>query len=200
MYAFPHLPPSLGRAMFSELCRGLPPPHDGTDAARDDRDMFAMAAVRALDARDAAEAMIAMRVVQHEAQARHSLACAALHDGDFDRADKCRAQAALMGREAQRALRSLQAVQATRPLAPPGTLAETEDTQTIDPPIVPPGVPPKPAKPRPYGMERPLPPGFRWETSRLSPAYEALFRKMHAWDDPGTRPAATAAESGPAHA
>lgn len=187
MYPFPHLPPSLGRAIFSELCRGLPPPHEDTEAARDDRDMFAMAAVHALDARDAAEAMIAIRVVGHEAQARHTLAAAARHDDDPVRADKCRAQAALMGREAQRALRSLQSLQALRPAEAPRPMADIAPGDAASDQHA--AVPPKPA---PYGVDRPLPAGIRWKGGKLPAPYEALYRKLHRWDDDATPQPASA--------
>jgi hypothetical protein len=201
MYPFPHLPRSLSQAVFAELCRCLPPPSDDTETARTDRDLFAMAAVAALDPRDAAEAMLAVRVIAHEAHARMALESAVRRHDDPIEANQSRAQAALMGREAQRVLRSLQTLQAARPLPNLPTQvagAGPDAAAALDPvapgPIRAAGPPwsahrqsPEAGNRPAYGIARGPAPRPRLVDEQRSSDYETTVRKSKHWDNYKTR-------------
>ena len=119
MYPFPALPPRLSRDVFAELCRSLPDPHDDSAEARDSRDTIAMAAVAALGPADITEALVAVDVVAAQAHARASLQDANRHRADIDKSLRCRAQAASMMRQGQRAMRELRLLQSLRPAEQP---------------------------------------------------------------------------------
>lgn len=119
MYPFPTLPKRLSSFIFAQLCDELPPPRDDTPDSVNDRDMAAMAAVAALGPIDLTEAALAVRIVATDAHARDSLRLAGQNQADLTAVLRCRAQAASMMRQSQQALRSLERLQAMRPLAPP---------------------------------------------------------------------------------
>ena len=115
MLPFRHLPPALAREVFAHLCDCLPPPRDESQAARDARDTIAMAEVVGYDPVDMIEAMLAVRIVASEAHARDALRLAGLSAGDVRLVARCRAQAAMMMRTADKARVELRDCRKERP-------------------------------------------------------------------------------------
>ena len=114
MRTLPNLPATIAREAYASLCGVLPPPAIDTPETRAARDDEAMAAVAILRPADAFEARLAVDVVTAEAHARDCLRLAAKYCNDVTTALRCRAQFAVMMRQMQSALRTLQRMQAAR--------------------------------------------------------------------------------------
>jgi hypothetical protein len=112
--ALPHLSPAVARYTLHTLIRELPPAIPDTQEDRAERDEAAIAAVAALHPEDAFEARLAVRIVAADAQAADCLRSAAASGHDASEARRCRAQAGMMMRHADSALRSLERRQAAR--------------------------------------------------------------------------------------
>jgi len=116
MHTLPNLPPSIAHEIFATLCGSLPPPATDTDtqehrAARQEK---AMAAVAALRPADAFEAELAAQIVSATAHAAECFRLAAQPGQDPEASHRTRAQAATMMRLMQSGLRILHRIQATR--------------------------------------------------------------------------------------
>jgi hypothetical protein len=114
MRILPNLRASVARETYASLCAILPPPVIDTAEARASRDDAAMQAVAVLRPADAFEARLAVDVVAADAHAKDCLRLASQFFNDFTAALRCRAQFALMMRQMQSALRTLQRMQAAR--------------------------------------------------------------------------------------
>jgi len=119
MYAIPGLPASVAREVFANICAALPPRPDATEEIRFAREADAMAAIATLRPVDAFEARLAVAVVAADAHATESYRLAAKFFNDLTIGPKCRAQAALMGRQMLAALKTLQRMQGARPKTQP---------------------------------------------------------------------------------
>ncbi len=108
MHTLPGLPDAIAREVFATLCTLLPPPPVDTDEARADRARAAMASVAALQPEDAFEADLAALAVGAFAHAKDCLRLAARPGQEPRDVDRCRAQAAMMTRQALGLLRELQ--------------------------------------------------------------------------------------------
>ncbi len=106
------LPANIAREAYAGLCGVLPPP--AIDTPRPARDDEAMAAVAVLAPTDAFEARLAVDVVGADAHAKDCLRLAAKYCNDVTTALRCRAQFAVMMRQMQSALRTLQRMQEAR--------------------------------------------------------------------------------------
>jgi hypothetical protein len=114
LYPIPNVPDSLAREIYAALLRSLPPPHDGTQEARDARDARAMAAVAALIPENAAEAELAVDVVATDFHAKHALAAASHPNLPIEALKNCRAMVASMLRQSQATIRTLRQLQVDR--------------------------------------------------------------------------------------
>ena len=115
MHTIPNLPASVSREIFARLCASLPPPATDTAEARTEREADAMAAVAALRPADAFEGRLAVQIVAADTHAMDCFRLAAKYSNDLTAGFQCRAQAALMMRQMQAALRTLHRMQAMRP-------------------------------------------------------------------------------------
>jgi hypothetical protein len=142
--------------LIHTLQGSLPPPIPDTPEARYQRDQAAITQIAALCPAHAAEANLAVQFVAASAQAMDCLRLT--HDPKTPHTVtlKCNAQAALMMRQAQSAMRTLLQVQAARRKRNPDNDAWTEYTAIgimsdiitkLQPP--PPAEPPRPAEPPP---------------------------------------------------
>jgi hypothetical protein len=153
MSHFPSIPPRLSRFILAQLCASLPPPPDDDPDTREARDLIAMTAITRLGPANAAEATLAVNAIAAQAHATDCLRAATHHHDDFRKAAQCRAQSAMMMRQAALALRELRTLQETRmmlmaaredaeirqaPAACPETPAATDAT-TAEPDV--PGLP-----------------------------------------------------------
>ena len=145
MHPFPGLSPRVSSEAFAELCRALPPPINASQAARDSRDMLAMAAVAAFRPADITEALMVVEIVAIEAHVRECLRLAGLHQADIKVSHQCRAQATAMMRQKQRALRMLHEYQAARPIEPAASVTQDEPVVETVPRTTP---PPRPGWPQ----------------------------------------------------
>ena len=93
---------------------GLPPPLDDTPEEREIRDLVAMAAVARLTPMNMGEALLATQAIAVEAHARQALQLAGRHRDDFQRVAQCRAQSAMMSRQATQLRKTLRSVQEER--------------------------------------------------------------------------------------
>lgn len=110
--ALSNLPQPIARHTLFMLTEALPPPLGNLPEERTARDEAAVAAVADLQPADAYQARLAARSVGADAHAMDCLRLAALAGRDSEEARRCRAQAAVMARTAEAALRSLRAQQA----------------------------------------------------------------------------------------
>jgi len=116
MDPFPNLPEPIARSLLSRLFRDLPPPRDESPDARHIRDVLAMAAIANLGPVNLAEAELAVHAIVCRAQAMDCVGAANELREDFQRASQCRAQSALMMRQAAQALKELRTTQRERDL------------------------------------------------------------------------------------
>jgi hypothetical protein len=114
MHTIPNLPAAVSREIFARLCAILPPPVIDTAEARAAREADAMQAVAALRPADAFEARLAVQIVAADTHAIDCFRLAAKYFNDLTAGLQCRAQAALMMRQMQAALRTLHRMQAMR--------------------------------------------------------------------------------------
>lgn len=114
MSLFATFPPSLRRAIECELHEALPPPLDDTPEEREIRDLVAMAAIARLTPMNVGEALLAAQAIAAEAHARQALQLAGRHRDDFQRVAQCRAQSAMMSRQATQLRKTLRSVQEER--------------------------------------------------------------------------------------
>jgi hypothetical protein len=114
MHTIPNVPASVSREAYARLCGALPPPAIDTPEARAERESDAMAAVVVLRPGDAFEARLAVQIVAADAHVVDCLRLAAKYFNSLTDGARCRAQAGLMMRQMQAALRTLQKMQATR--------------------------------------------------------------------------------------
>ncbi len=170
---------SLLRFIQSRLRRALPPCAEDDPATQDVQDRAALLSVMRLDPANTAEAEYAVHAVAARAHATECLAAVGEHQGDFDRQAQCRAQSALMLRQASLALRELRALQAERHAAE-GVRAMEEAAEAASAP--------EPAAPQP---ETPIAPPPR-PTRAWPPAFgdrrAHVMRLIHAERDSETRP------------
>ena len=114
LYPIPNVPDSLAREIYAALLRSLPPPHDGTQEARDARDARAMAAIAALIPENAAEAELAVDAVATDFHAKHALAAASHPNLPIEALKNCRAMVASMLRQSHATIRTLRQLQIDR--------------------------------------------------------------------------------------
>jgi hypothetical protein len=114
MSIFPSIPPKLSSFITCQLYLALPPPPDDTPDTIEARDLTAMAAVVRLGPANTAEALLAVQAVAAQQHAIDALQSVAHYHSDFKKVGQCRAQSALMIRQAATALRELRALQETR--------------------------------------------------------------------------------------
>ena len=157
-YTLHNLPAAIAREAYASLSGTLPPPATETPETRAARDDEAMAAVAILRPADPFEARLAVDVVTADAHAKDCLRLAAKYSNDVTTALRCRAQFAVMMRQMQSALRTLQRMQAARQktdaASAPGEEQRTQpefprpdERQAIPDPAVPdPAPPPDPLK------------------------------------------------------
>jgi hypothetical protein len=108
------VPPAILREACASLCAILPKAFPDTPEARATRDQNAMEAFNALDPADAFETDLAVQIVAAGAHAKECFHLSGAAGDDHAEARRCRAQAALMMREAQSGTRLLQRRQAER--------------------------------------------------------------------------------------
>jgi hypothetical protein len=148
MNAIPSTPAPLARhEIYAALCNYLPPPSPDTAEARAIRDERAIAAAIALRPADAAEAELAAQIVGADFHAKDALTDASRPNLTVEALKNYRAQASLMARTCQGAIRSLLSLQAARkpkpakatqpqpaPAAePPSPQAEPQPARIFDP-------------------------------------------------------------------
>ncbi len=114
MSLFATFPPPLRRFIEREVHAALPPPFDDTQEERDIRDLVAMAAVARLTPMNMGEALLATQAIAAEAHARQALQSAGRHRDDFRLVAQCRAQSAMMTRQATQLRKTLRSVQEER--------------------------------------------------------------------------------------
>ena len=131
--ALSDLPRPIARHTLFVLTEALPPPLGDLPEERIARDEAAVAAVADLRPADAYQARLAARSVGADAHAMDCLRLAALAGRDSDEARRCRAQAAVMARTAEAALRSLRAQQAAG--AKPNHAAAPALSEAPPPPV-----------------------------------------------------------------
>ena len=128
------LPAEAYHHLLHNLRRTLPPPPE-SPIGRQNRDHAIIAQISALRPNDSAEAIFAAQIVAAGEQWNDCLHWAQrfLAAEDYTRAAKCRAQAASMMREADRAQRALERMQAARRklYANPDTTDAAERTEHI---------------------------------------------------------------------
>ncbi len=100
MSIFPSIPPKLSSYITSQLYLALPPPPDDTPETLEARDLTAMAAVVRLGPANTAEAFFAVQAIASQQHASDALQGVARYRDDFQRVGQCRAQSALMMRQA----------------------------------------------------------------------------------------------------
>ncbi len=114
MDPFDKIPEKIAIFITAQLYRALPPPADDRPEAREARDVIAMAAIAKLGPVNAAEATLAVHAVAAQAHATDCLVAINENRDDFRRAGQCRAQSALMMRQAVQTLRELRELQECR--------------------------------------------------------------------------------------
>ena len=120
MNAIPSTPAPLARhEIYAALCNYLPPPSPDTAEARAVRDERAIAAAIALRPADAAEAELAAQIVGADFHAKDALTDASRPNLTVEALKNYRAQASLMARTCQGAIRSLLSLQAAASPSPP---------------------------------------------------------------------------------
>ena len=112
--AFSHLSPAVARQALHSLLALLPPSVPDTAEERDSRDAAAVEAVASLAPANAIEARLAVQIAGADAHAADCLRLAMRPGIDPDEMRRCRAQAAMMMRQAQSGVRTLQRMQAVR--------------------------------------------------------------------------------------
>ena len=115
------------------LTMSLPPPPDDTPEARQQRDVWAKAAVMALRPAHEAEAMLAAQFVAACLQSLDCLRLAHLPDTEPATASKCSAQAVSFMRQSQTALRALQRMQAEREARSPKRVEAVAESRAKPP-------------------------------------------------------------------
>ncbi len=110
----PNLAPSIAREILHTLRTDLPPPATDAAEALADRIETAMAMVASYLPTDVGEAQLAAQIVVADAHAKDCWRLALLPSQDFDKARRCRDQAAKMARLMQSGQRLLQRTQAMR--------------------------------------------------------------------------------------
>lgn len=114
MDPFPTIPEQLARYLLARLYRDLPPPSDDRPETRQVRDMLAMAGIARLGPANATEGELAVYAIVCRAHAADCLAAVNECGDDVRRASQCRAQSALMMRQAAQAVRELRSMQRER--------------------------------------------------------------------------------------
>lgn len=114
MSIFPTIPPKLSSYVTRQLYLALPPPPDDTPETIEARDLTAMAAVARLGPANTAEAFLAVQAVAAQQHASDALQSVARFRDDFQKVGQCRAQSALMMRQAATALKELRILQQDR--------------------------------------------------------------------------------------
>jgi len=112
--AFSHLPPAVAGQALHDLLALLPPAVPDTADERCNRDAAAVEAVGSLNPANAIEARLATQIVGADAHAADCLRLAVRPGIDADEVRRCRAQAAMMMRQAQSGVRTLLRMQAVR--------------------------------------------------------------------------------------
>ena len=128
MLPFPKMPANISAFITSQLWRALPPPPDDRPETCETRNVIAMASVARLGPDNTMEAALAVQAVGAQAHATDCLAAINEHRDDFRKAAQCRAQSALMMRQAAQALKELRILQEDRAIALAYRRAETEAT------------------------------------------------------------------------
>jgi hypothetical protein len=151
MHTVPNLPISVSREAYARLCQTLPPPTTNTPESLAEQQSDAMAAVVVLRPGDALEARLAVQIVAADAHVVECLRLAAKYFNSLTDGARCRAQAGLMMRQMQAALRSLQKMQTarTKTEAANCTLAAELDVPALEAPA--PEAPPAP-QPQPEAI------------------------------------------------
>lgn len=126
MTLFPTIPASLTRFILGHLYDALPPPPDQDPETLDARNQVALAAIVRLTPMNTAEALLAVHAIASEAHAGSALREAVLHREDIKVVGQCRAQSAMMIRQAMQVRKELRAMQEVR------REAEDEQQQRIE--------------------------------------------------------------------
>lgn len=126
MLPFPKMPDNINAFITAQLYRALPPPPDERAETQRDRDLIAMASVIRLCPATTSEAQLAVHAVAAQAHATQCLEAINQHRDDFTKAAQCRAQSALMMRQAAQALKELRILQDDRAARTAYRLAEIE--------------------------------------------------------------------------
>jgi len=114
MSLFATIPASLTRFILGQLHRALPPLRDDMAEERELRDLVAKVAIARLTPMNTAEALLAVQAVAAEAHASDCLQSVGQFRDDFARVAQCRAQSALMIRQAMQLRKELRLVQEER--------------------------------------------------------------------------------------
>ena len=114
MTIFATIPASLTRFILGQLYDSLPPPPNQDPDTIEVRNQIAQAAIARLTPMNTAEALLAVHAIASEAHASAALREAVLHRDDMRVVGQCRAQSALMIREAMQVRKELRAMQAIR--------------------------------------------------------------------------------------
>ncbi|HME24942.1 MAG TPA: hypothetical protein VKI44_27045 [Acetobacteraceae bacterium] len=132
----PQLPPPVARYALYTLTKALPPPDTDLPEERAARDVAAVAAVAALRPADALEARLAAQAVAADAHVIDCLRLAGVVGRRCEEtAQRCRAQAATMGRLQHSALRALRLLQNGRGRAHESPAVEDVQPTRHDAPI-----------------------------------------------------------------
>ncbi len=114
MSLFATTPQSLSRFILRQLYRSLPPLRIDTPEEHEDREIASMAAIARLAPANTGEALLAVQAIAAEAHASDALQSVHQHRDDFQRVSQCRAQSALMIREAMAVRKELRTMQKSR--------------------------------------------------------------------------------------
>lgn len=114
MTLFSTIPAPLTRFILGELYLALPGLAEEPEDTREIRKLAAMAAIARLTPMNTGEAMLAVQAVASEMHATGALQEAVLHRGDIRVVAQCRAQSAMMTRQAMQIRKELRIVQEAR--------------------------------------------------------------------------------------
>jgi len=177
--ALPELPQAVALYTLHNLLTSLPPPPDDTPEAHEAWESAAIAHLAALQPTDAAEADLAVQIVSTSAQARDSFRLNNQPDCDFEKKFRCRAQASAMLRHSQAGLRTLHRIRADREKAEAAMVPAAMRRAGYwfhDVSVPAPAEPPPPAQP----TEQPLPADIEAEADQYAVIYPDRAARIRA--------------------